>query len=117
MRRSERGAVSVLAIAIVVLGCALALGAARLGRVLHDRAGADTAADAAALAAAGDLARGEPPEEAAAVASASATENGARLLWCECAGRRATVSVQVGEARARARAEVRFECSGDPPAC
>ena len=85
MTRSERGAVSVLAVAIIVLGCALALG--------------------------------EPPTVAAAVARESARENGARLLACECAGRRPTVQVQVGAAHARARAEVRFECFADPVAC
>lgn len=106
-----------LAVAIIVLGCALALGAARMGRVMHDRARADTAADAAALAAAGSLARGEPPTVAAAVARETARENGARLLECDCSGRRPTVQVQVGETRARARAEVRFECFADPTAC
>ena len=45
-------------VAVVVLGLALSLGAARLGSAIIGRARADTAADASALAAADALALG-----------------------------------------------------------
>ena len=57
-RRAERGGVTILMVAVVVLGLALSLGAARLGSAIIGRARADTAADASALAAADALALG-----------------------------------------------------------
>ena len=56
--RAERGGVTILMVAVVVLGLALSLGAARLGSAVIGRARADTAADASALAAADALALG-----------------------------------------------------------
>jgi hypothetical protein len=103
----EQGSVSVLAIVVVVLAGALAFGVARTGRAAGTQARAETAADAAALAAAGALVRGGDPVGAAA---SSAADNGARLLACDCAGARAVVTVRLAQARARARAEVRYEC-------
>jgi secretion/DNA translocation related TadE-like protein len=111
---SERGSVAILAIAAVALAIALAFGVARLGHAASDRARADTAADAAALAAAGALARGGDPASAAAATAAS---NGARLVRCSCGGTRPAVEVRVGAATGRARAEVRFECFATPDDC
>lgn len=58
MRPGDRGAASLLVVAVAVGGLLLMAGAARLGGALVSRARADTAAGAAALAAAGALALG-----------------------------------------------------------
>ena len=122
----ERGAASVLVVAIVVLGVALTMGAARLGGALIGRARAETAADAAALAAADALALGEEPSEAESDARVTATRNDARLVSCACAGTHAEVVVEVdvpglgvlgAVARGRARAEVTPECIVQMPEC
>jgi secretion/DNA translocation related TadE-like protein len=110
---SQRGSVTVLAVGAVALAVVLTLGVARLGHAASDRARADTAADAAALAAAGAIARGGDPNPAAATAGS----NGARLVRCDCTGPKPMVEVRVGEATGRARAEVRFECFADPERC
>jgi secretion/DNA translocation related TadE-like protein len=111
---------SVVLVAVVVLAGVLALAAARLGGALVGRARADAAADAAALAAADMLALGRGEDAAAAAARQTAADNDARLERCECAGRIATVTVDVavpgvgrlgGPARGTARAEVRPECA------
>jgi secretion/DNA translocation related TadE-like protein len=111
---------AVVLIAVVALGALLALGAARLGGAVVGRARADAAADAAALAAADMLALGRGPEAAAEAAAETADANDARLVRCACAGRIATVDVEVaipglggvgGPARSKARAEVRPECA------
>ncbi|TMK85656.1 MAG: hypothetical protein E6G44_06335 [Actinobacteria bacterium] len=115
--RGERGSVTVIAAAILFLCGVLVVIAVDLLRVLQARARAQTAADAAALAAAQQIARpsGETPEEAA---SEYATRNGATLLACRCdpQGGDATVEVQVSvdlvflgpdrTVRALARAEI-----------
>jgi len=97
MKARERGSMTIVVVGVVVLGLALAAGAARLGSALVARARADTAADAAALAAAHE----------------TAVANGAQLVRCECAGLAAEVVVTVqakgllaAPARGRARAEV-----------
>jgi secretion/DNA translocation related TadE-like protein len=122
----ERGAVSVLMIAVLVVGLVLATGAARLGGALVGRARAETAADAAALAAADRLALGDGASAARAAAAETAASNHARLVSCDCEGTTAEVVVEVdlpawgalvGPARGRARAEVRPECVVDLPGC
>jgi hypothetical protein len=83
-----------MALAMVVLGGAVLL-IGRLGVAATDRAGARTAADAAALAGA---AEGEgPARELAAV-------NGAEMRSFEAEGTDARVEVELGTARAVARA-------------
>ena len=101
-------------VAGLALAVVLMLGVARLGHAASDKARAETAADAAALAAAGAIARGGDPS---AAAGAAAAENGGRLVRCDCGGRTQTVTVSVGAATVRARAEVRFECFADPDGC
>jgi secretion/DNA translocation related TadE-like protein len=122
----QRGAVSVLMVALVVIGLVLALGSARLGGALVGRARADTAADAAALAAADALALGGGSAAARAAARSTAASNDARLVSCTCAGTSAEVVVETdvpglgvlgGVARGRAKAEVRPECAVDLPEC
>jgi secretion/DNA translocation related TadE-like protein len=122
----ERGAASVLAVAIVVIGVVLTTGAARLGGALVGRARAETAADAAALAAADALALGGGADAATSDARATAARNDARLVSCVCAGTRADVVVEVdvpglgvlgAVARGRASAEVTPECIVPTPEC
>ena len=82
---SEEGSVAVLAIAIVVLVGVLALGVGRLGHAASDRARADTAADAAALAAAGALAMSRGA--GAAVTSPGRPPRRTPLNWCAARAR------------------------------
>ena len=117
MRRSERGSVAIMALAVVVLAGVVALGVAKAGSAAGSAARADTAADAAALAAAHALARFEGSATAVAAAESGAIENGARLRSCDCRDDHAEVTVEVGGAIGRARAEVRFECAYVTPAC
>jgi secretion/DNA translocation related TadE-like protein len=117
--RGARGGVSIVMLAVLVIGLLLAAGAARLGSALVGRARAESAADAAALAAADRLALGSGAAAARSAAAATAASNDARLVSCACAGTSASVVVEVdvpglsalvGPARGRARAEVRPEC-------
>ncbi len=113
-------------LAVLVFGVLLVTGAARLGGALVGRARAETAADAAALAAADRLATGGGSAAARVAAERTAVSNDARLVSCDCAGASAAVVVEVdlppllalfGPARGRARAEVRPECVIDLPGC
>jgi secretion/DNA translocation related TadE-like protein len=126
MSERQRGAVSVVMLAVLVAALVLAMGAARLGGALIGRARADSAADAAALAAADRLALGGGASAARAAASRTALSNDARLVSCECAGTSAAVVVEIdlpawgalfGPARGRAKAEVRPECVVALPDC
>ena len=78
----ERGSVTVIAAGVIVIILACTMGVADVGRVLAERSRAQTAADAAALAAAQDLALadGDPAGDAASFA----TMNGSDLLSCAC---------------------------------
>lgn len=80
---SEAGSVTVLAASIVLLGAVLSLSAVDLMRAVYGKALAQTAADAAALAAAQEIAlpSGRIPEE---VAADYAGRNGATLVGCRC---------------------------------
>jgi len=83
--RRERGAVTVLGLAVGGAALVVALLIAAAGQVVASRARADLAADAAALAAAPATFRsfggsGSPWREA----DRAATVNGARLVRCEC---------------------------------
>jgi len=124
--KRERGGVSIVMLGVLVVGLALMLGAARLGSALIGRARADTAADAAALAAADALALGRGSAVAQTAARDTATSNGAQLVSCSCEGTTAEVVVEVdipalavlaGPARGRAKAAVRPECVVDLPDC
>ena len=117
---------SILMLAALVFGLVMATGAARLGGALVGRARAESAADAAALAAADRLALGGGAAAARSAAERTATSNDARLISCACAGVSAAVVVEVdlpaplgmfGPARGRAKAEVRPECVVDLPGC
>jgi secretion/DNA translocation related TadE-like protein len=115
-----------LMLAVFVIGVVLALGALRLGGAMIGRARAESAADAAALAAADALALGHGSDQARADAAATAASNDARLVQCVCAGHDARVIVEIdlpafgalsGTAIGRARAEVRPECVLALPTC
>lgn len=98
--RRERGSVTVAAAGVLVVLLVCTMGIADVGRVLTTRAQGQTAADAAALAAAQELAipGGTDPATAAA---AIATDNGATLLECACptGGSEAVVTVRRSIAR------------------
>ena len=93
----ERGSVSILTAGILVLACVLCLVAVDLMRALQARAQAQTAADAAALAAAQELAvpTGHDPSS---LAADYASRNGATMASCKCAAgsSEAIVTVRVG---------------------
>jgi secretion/DNA translocation related TadE-like protein len=80
---SQRGSVSVLLAAGILIVLVLVLGVTDLGRVLIARSKARTAADAAALSAADELAlpSGADPAE---LAAEYAARNGADLTACTC---------------------------------
>jgi secretion/DNA translocation related TadE-like protein len=92
----ERGSVSLVLAAAVLVVLILTLGVADLGKTLTARSRARSAADAAALAAAQELAfpSGLDP---AALADEYARANGAELITCACAvgGSEAVVEVRV----------------------
>jgi secretion/DNA translocation related TadE-like protein len=102
----ESGNVTVLVTAAIVVAVLLGTAVARLGSAVAEKSRANNAADAAALAAAGELASGRTPATACATARRTAADNGARLLTCQWGDSAAVVTVVMGEARAIARAEV-----------
>ena len=94
--RAQRGSISIVVAAIVLLALVLSVGVSDVARVLVARSHARTAADAAALAAAMELAlpSGADPTD---VAADYAAQNGARLTGCSCAAGTldATVTVSI----------------------
>ena len=118
---SQAGSAGILACGLVALVAALVLGLGRLATGVLAVSRAHTAADAAALAAAGEIAAGRTEGDAERTASLTAAANGARLLHCECAGPAVSVVVSVampsagpvsGLVRAAAQAELHPECPG-----
>ena len=79
----EKGSVSILAAGVMVALSVLCLGASDVARVLSAAARAQTAADAAALAAAQEIALpgGSAPND---VAASYAARNGGELVSCDC---------------------------------
>jgi secretion/DNA translocation related TadE-like protein len=123
MRRPARqaGSAGLLLCGVVALMAALTLGLGRLATGGLARANAQIAADAAALAAAGELAAGRTAGDAERTASVTAAVNGARLLRCDCGGPAVVVEVTVtlpftrpvsDLVKAAARAELHPECPG-----
>ena len=98
---SDHGSITLLSAAVLAALVVLAMGASDVGRVLHAASRAQTAADAAALAAAQALAIDEEGPEPSALAGEYAERNGAVLETCSCERGtfEATVSVRlpVGE--------------------
>ena len=93
----ERGSVSVTAVGVMAALVVMAMALSDVARVLSAASTAQTAADAAALAAAQELAipsKGRFPEQDAADYAA---RNGARLVDCDCPseGEEAVVEVRV----------------------
>lgn len=112
---TERGGVSMLFVGVVAIALVLAVGVARWGGAIGARARAETAADAAALAAARELALGGTAAQAGREAERLAESNGARLETCACRGPVVGVEVTVEwsgrRVWGRARAEVRARCA------
>lgn len=83
-RARERGSVSVVMAAAMLMTLVLTMGVADLGRVLRARVEARTAADAASLAVAQELAfpSGLDP---GTIAADYVVANGASILACDCA--------------------------------
>jgi secretion/DNA translocation related TadE-like protein len=108
--KSERGNVSLIALAGVGLALVLCLGVARVGSAVVVKSRADSAADAAALAAADQLALGHGITDVLDAARAAAADNHARLVSCWCSDGVAEVTVEmtaaIGTAHGHARAEV-----------
>jgi secretion/DNA translocation related TadE-like protein len=103
--------VSVFVAAVVVVTMLLFTSIARLGGAAAEKSRANSAADASALAAADRLAQGQSPAQACTVARRTATDNGARLLTCRAGAgtgetSAAEVTLELGDAHARSRAEV-----------
>ncbi len=92
--KREDGSVSIIVAAIVAMVVVLALGAADVARVLVVAGRAQTAADAAALAAAQELAipSDRDPRD---VAAEYAGRNGAVLVDCVCASGTFEANVEV----------------------
>lgn len=90
----ENGSVSVLTIGSVFLACVLVLISVDLMKAFQAKARAQTAADAAALAAAQEIAipSGRTPED---VASEYAQRDGATLVSCACAPGATEAQVEV----------------------
>ena len=95
-RREERGSASVIAASVLVVLLVLAMGAADVAKVLVGVGRAQTAADAAALAAAQEQVApsGRDPAD---LAADFARRNGAQLEECDCpaGGTEAGVSVSL----------------------
>ena len=81
---AERGSITVLSAAVMAALMVLAMGASDVARVLHAASRAQTAADAAALAAAQALAIDEPGPEPTELAAEYSVRNGAALETCAC---------------------------------
>jgi secretion/DNA translocation related TadE-like protein len=124
--KTERGSVSIVVAAIILLALVLSLGVADVARVLVARTHARTAADAAALAVAQELAlpSGTDPID---VAADYAARNDAILTACGCVAgtldATVTVSIVVGgfllvtgprTVTARARAVVDMPAEAPP---
>jgi secretion/DNA translocation related TadE-like protein len=91
---SDRGAATVWAAASVAVLIAVLVAALDLGGATVARHRAEAAADLAALAAAGEAARGT--EAACGRASAIAAQMGARVVLCQLRGWAALVEVEAG---------------------
>ena len=123
--RRERGSVSIVVAAVILLALVLSIGVADVARVLVARSHARTAADAAALAAAQELAlpSGADPAD---VAAAYAERNDAILSDCICAAGTSDVTVTVsivvdgfllvtGSRTVTARARAVVDIPSEPP--
>jgi secretion/DNA translocation related TadE-like protein len=119
----DRGSITLVSGAVLAALVVLAMGASDVARVLHAASRAQTAADAAALAAAQALAIDEEGPEPAALAGEYAERNGAVLERCSCERGtfEATVGVRLpvgdlllvaGDRTVQARARARVDLPG-----
>ena len=91
----ERGSMSIVSAGVMIVVAVLALGCADLAKVLAVASRAQTAADAAALAAAQALAVPEDGVAPEAAADEYAAKNGAELVSCECDAKDDDIVVEV----------------------
>lgn len=124
----DEGNASAALVASVLFVMIFFLGLADLGIFLVARAGAQTAADAAALAAAAELRPGAEGHSPAGVAERFARLNGTEVVSCDCRVGQRSVTVKVRrsasflivraagveEITARAKAEVDSGILGNP---
>ena len=112
--RCERGSVSVVACGVVAVVMTLVGGITLVGRTMVDARRATTAADAAALAAADELALGGSADDACPMAHEYATANAATLVACVAGNAEVSVVVRVGRTARGARAVIDpcVRCSG-----
>jgi secretion/DNA translocation related TadE-like protein len=90
----ERGSVTVLTVTVLSFAAILALVVVDLLRALESRSRAQTAADAAALAAAQEIARPSGAQPST-LAADYARRNGAMLIDCRCDGESTSAIVTV----------------------
>ena len=115
---TDRGSVTLLGAILIGIGLLLSVVVLEVGGLVAQRAHVSAAADAAALAAAQELALGHGPSAATGAAERSASANGAELMWCQCDGVSALVEVVQRSSlpgkpqlRAQARASVDFNAA------
>jgi len=101
----QRGNVTVLLAAVLVVAVLLCTAVGRLATAAREKARAENAADASALAAADGMALGDTAVHACARARQTAADNDAHLLSCANRNSGMQVVVQLDRARAEARAE------------
>lgn len=109
MTARDRGAASILTIALVVVvlmvGAVIVAGAASSAARVGAQHAADEAALAAAHAARGERARGlDPTSRACEVAASAAADNGARSTRCVVLGAVVTVEISLQRGRIEATA-------------
>jgi Flp pilus assembly protein TadG len=94
MKRAERGSITVLTASVMVVAAVLSLASVDVLRALEGIGRAQTGADAAALAAAQEIAlpSGSAPSD---VAAEYAERNGAAMAACACAPGTAEAVVEV----------------------
>jgi len=118
LREFLEGSVTIVLLSVVAIAALFAVFVGRLGTAAVARARAETASDAAALAAAIELAQGHSPVEARIAALRAAHRNGAQLVSCACSGDYAQVRVKVplgsknssSTLTSTSRAQVRGHC-------
>lgn len=115
---SERGAIGIVLLAGLAFVAVVVLALGRLGRGAVARARADTAADAAALAAAGRMVLASEAD-ACTTAAETAAANSGRLTRCTIGANAVDVTVELVDgdlsARGHARAEIVDPARTDRP--
>lgn len=115
-RPRDAGSAGIVVLAALAFAGSIVLGVARFGQVAVARARADTAADAAVLAAGADLALGGSDDTACAAARDTAKDNGAAVVRCAIAEASVDVTVTITAGEHHARGHARVMLAADEPA-